>query len=293
MIEYGNARVAALRARLLSSAELRRLEEAGGAAEMLGLLERAEDWQAVIRDVGGLGTNPAATVEAATERHHAARLAALPGFYADATTRLVEALVLPLDHARLLAILRRRRSGESPDLIGGTIVRGAVLSAAELGRMARAPTPPDVVILAGRLGILEAADAARVAAAMRAGVADSRAEDLLVGAADRARDARAAGRGADAAQVRHLLADERIARAAAVAELLSTGAAAASLVERTATAARLEALARAARRDPLGIGAVAGYVAAVELQAMRIRAALARVVVGWSDQLLARLAGAA
>ena len=128
---------------------------------------------------------------------------------------------------------------------------------------------------------------------MRAGVADSRAEDLLVGAADRARDARAAGRGTDAAQVRRLLADERIARAAAVAELLSTGAAAASLVERTATAARLEALARAARRDPLGIGAVAGYVAAVELQAMRIRAALARVVVGWSDQLLARLAGAA
>jgi hypothetical protein len=59
------------------------------------------------------------------------------------------------------------------------------------------------------------------------------------------------------------------------------------------TSARLEALVRTARRDPLGIGVVAGYVAAVELQAMRVRAALARVVVGWSDQLLARLAGAA
>jgi hypothetical protein len=58
------------------------------------------------------------------------------------------------------------------------------------------------------------------------------------------------------------------------------------LLERATTLARLDRLAAAGPRDPLGIGAVAGYVAAVEGQAIRLRAILARVAAGWSGQLV-------
>ena len=240
MIEYGNARVAALRSRLLSPAEVRRLEEAGGGAELLGLLERAEDWRDVVHEVASLGADPAGAVEAAVERHVAARLAALPRFYAhDDAVRLVEALVLPLDHARLLALLRRRRAGESPETIGATIVRGALLSAADLGRLARSSSPAEAVVVAGGLGILSIPDARVAAAAIRAGAAEADVEALVVAAADGARDVRAIGRGAAAAEVRHMLADERHARGAALAELRTVGAASATFVGRAATAARL------------------------------------------------------
>ncbi len=293
MIEYGNTRVAAMRSRLLTAAELRRLEQASGAAELLGLLERAADWQAVLRGLGPLAANPATAVEAAAERVHAERLAALPRFYGGSLAGPVEALVLPLDHARLVALLRRRRAGERPEAIGESLVRGALLSVSDLGRIARAPSPADGVLLAARLGVLGRPGADRVVAAIRSGADDARVERLLAQAADQARDALAAGRTRACRRVRALLDDERAIRAAAVAELEAAGAAPASFLERTATAARLEALARAARRDPLGIGVVAGYVAAVELEAMRVRGALARAVVGWSDELLGRLAGAA
>jgi hypothetical protein len=55
-------------------------------------------------------------------------------------------------------------------------------------------------------------------------------------------------------------------------------------LEREATLARLERVARAGPRDPLGISAVAGYVAALDAQAIRLRASLARVVAGWGPE---------
>jgi hypothetical protein len=203
---------------------------------------------------------------------------------------------------RLLAILRRRWAGEGPEIIGSTLVRGALLTTGDLGQLARATGPADIVLLAGRLGILLPPDPARIAAALRAGVAHDGAEAMLVEAADRSRFMRAAGPGPDAALVTQVIANERAVRLAAREALAAggaagtrapaTGAAAATLLERAGTIARLVALQRASRRDPLGIGVVSGYVAAVELQAMRGRAALARVVVGWSDELLAHLNGA-
>ena len=55
----------------------------------------------------------------------------------------------------------------------------------------------------------------------------------------------------------------------------------AALAERALTLERLDGQARSGRRDPLGIGTVVGYVAAVEAQAIRLRAILARVRAGW------------
>jgi vacuolar-type H+-ATPase subunit C/Vma6 len=56
------------------------------------------------------------------------------------------------------------------------------------------------------------------------------------------------------------------------------------MLDRGAALARLDGLARIARRDPLGIGPVAGYVAALEAGAIRLRAILAGLVGGWSRE---------
>ena len=55
----------------------------------------------------------------------------------------------------------------------------------------------------------------------------------------------------------------------------------ATIAERALTLERLDDEARFGRRDPLGVGTVIGYVAAVEAQAIRLRAILARVRAGW------------
>jgi hypothetical protein len=112
-------------------------------------------------------------------------------------------------------------------------------------------------------------------------------EERLVAAVDRARDDRAAGPGANAATVRKLLAAERAERIATEAELAEAGPSAAWFAERSSRIARLDAVARRGPRDPLGIGAVAGYVAAVEVQAIRLRASLTAIVAGWSPEVVA------
>jgi len=72
--------------------------------------------------------------------------------------------------------------------------------------------------------------------------------------------------------VQALLAAEAAARDAVAAALTTAGPAAAAVVERALCLSRGAALDRRAHRDPLGIGPVAAYVAAVELAALRLRA---------------------
>jgi hypothetical protein len=111
-------------------------------------------------------------------------------------------------------------------------------------------------------------------------------EALLIAASDRARDQRARGPGTEAARVRQALEREGSDRAAVSRELHENGPVAASLADRALALARFDDLARDARRDPLGIGAVLGYIGAVEAQAVRLRAVLARVRSGWSSEML-------
>lgn len=286
MYEYGNARIAALRGRLLDGPTLRRLQDAESAAELVVLLERAEDWRPVLREVAPLAADPQGALEVSIERHRSARLGALPRWYPAPAGNLVEALVLPLDAQRVVALLRRRRAGETPEAVGATIVGGALLGPAQLGAIARAPTFEAAVRQLARLGVVPADAVASLAELREGGGAWEPLEANLMAAFDRARVARAAGRGGDAARVRAIIAAERADRAAVVGELRGEGASAAAHVERETTLARLDRLAAAGPRDPLGIGAVAGYVAAVEAQAIRLRAILARVAAGWSGQLV-------
>ena len=278
--DYGNARVAAWRSRLLDRGTLQRLAESSSPTVLLATLGRDPEWRTVVRDVASLGGDPAAAIDMAIERHRAARLAGLPAMYDGRERRLVEALVMSLDGERIVAILRRRRAGEAADAIGATIVPGALLDAASLGRIARAVSLSEVAGLIARAGLIPAA-AQRPLAALLDGPGP-RTELDLVQAFDRARLERAMGRSADARFVRDLISREVADRRSAATELAASGVAAAVLVERTSTLARLDDVAAGAREDPLGIRTVAAYVAAIGAQAIRLRVVVARVVAGWT-----------
>ncbi len=286
MYDYGNARIAALRSRLLEPTTLRRLADADSPGAFLALLEREEDWRPIIGETAPLTGDPLAALEASIERHRSVRLGSLPPLYPAPARSLVETLVLPLDHARILAIVRRRSAGEPPDSIAPTILGGALLDAATLGALSRTPSLDALIRGLAHSRLLRPEDAKALSAEIGRGIGRRGLEERLAVALDGARGDGAAGWGADAAAVREILERERVDRAAIADELLIAGPSAAALVERTITLARLDGLARIARRDPLGIGPVAGYVAAIEAQAIRLRASLARVVAGWGHDLV-------
>jgi hypothetical protein len=291
MYDYGNARIAALRSRLLDASQLRRLATSETPDAFLTALERAEDWRAILRETAPLFSDPQAAVATAIERHRSARSRAMIGWYDGPTRRLAEALVMGLDLERLVAITRRRHGGASASAIGSSVTAGALLDVATLGAIARTSGEADLERVLVRAGVLTAAEA-RTLSADAGGTDQRRLEDRIVHAFDTARARRAAGRGQAARRVRAILADERAVRTAVVAELGEDGPSAAWLVERSLTLARLDRIARLGPRDPLGIGTVAGYAAAIEAQAIRLRASLARVVSGWGQDLLVPFLGA-
>jgi hypothetical protein len=286
MYDYGNARIAALRGRLFDAPALRRFADVGSLGAFVGLLERSEDWRPILRETAPLAPDPQAAVEASIERYRSARLGALPPLYEPPAHWLVASLVVPLDAERLVSLVRRRLAGETPDSIGATIVGGALLDAAALGALARSPSLAVLVRSLERAELIEGADSIAIVAALRSGIGQRELEERLVAAFDASRAAWAAGRGPDALAVRAILARERRDRDAVQDELAAGGPSAASLVERTATLARLDESAHRGRRDLLGIGSVAGYVASVEAQAIRLRASLARVVAGWGHDMV-------
>lgn len=279
--DYGNARVAALRGRLLGVGSLRRLEGSGSPAAFLALLEQADDWRAIVRDVRPLAADAEAAIEGAIDRHRAARLSGLPAMYQPPTRALVEALVMPLDVERVIAIVRRWRAGQSPEAVASTIVGAALLGPSELGRVARAPSIAAVVRILGQTDLIEPADIAAAAATLAEDVEPAIAERAILEACQLARERRASGRGANARLVRDVLAADRRAALAVRAELDAMGVAEAALLERRRRLAHLDDLARIGHRDPLGIGTVVAYVAAVEAQAIRLRAILAGLSAGW------------
>lgn len=282
--EYGNARIAAMRSRLLGHATVARLGESATPAAMLAQLERAEDWAPILRQVAPLGRDAVAALEAAIELHRSVRWAALPRMYEGDERLLVEALVMPLDAERVLAVLRRRRSGEPPNQIATTLVPGALLDARSLAQVARAPGPAAALRPLVGPGIVTRDDAARLASAEMRGTRSADLESGLLAAIDRSRRARASGRGREARAVLELIEHEQGDREAVVLELTEAGPTMATILERSVVLARLDGLAVLGGRDPLGIGAVAGYLAAVHAQAIRLRAMVARVRARWSTQ---------
>jgi vacuolar-type H+-ATPase subunit C/Vma6 len=282
--EYGNARIAARRGRLLDRNAIARLGEAATPAAMLAQLERTEDWSSVLRQVAPLGTDVTVALEAAVEYHRSARLAALPPFYDGGERRLVEAIVLPLDAERAMAVWRRRRAGDPADEIAATAIPGALLDAHSLAAMARAPGPSAALRPLVERGVISRDDAEAIAAAETRGLGSADVESMLMDAIDRSRLARVQGRGSGAAALRRLFEHERADRDAIIVELEEAGPTLATVLDRTARLERLDALAALGRRDSLGIGAVAGYVASVEAQAIRLRAMIARVRARWSAE---------
>ena len=293
MYEYGNARIAALRGRLLGPGVLRQLAESESPAALLEHLARLDDWQpfvaaplpgAGVAAAGTVGTGSARVVMETIERHRSARLGALPRWYERPARALVEALVLPLDCERVIALLRFRVAGVGPAVALDQVGAGAVLDERQLAEIARAPTLAAAVRLLGDAGLAERRAAERLAMLCDRGEAWAAVEAGVVEVCLQARRARAAGAGADAVWVREFLSTERAAEHAVFVELSERGIEAAASLDRRSTLARLDLLARRARRDPLGIGVVAGYVAAVETQAIRLRAILGRVAGRWNRE---------
>jgi vacuolar-type H+-ATPase subunit C/Vma6 len=285
--DYGNARIAAARSRLLDRDGLRHLQEARTPAAMLAALERLDDWRPILAEVSPFGGPPAQAIDAAIERHRSRRLGALLRWYPPPARGLIEALVLFLDGERLIALMRRRRAGEPPDRIGAAVAPGALLDAETIGSLARAPSLADLLERAAAAGLLARADAGTVARLADAGARPEVIESALVVALDAARRDRASGPSEDARRVAWIIDDELSIRMAATAEASQAGVPAAALGERDSTLARLDRLARLGRRDNLGIGAVAAYVAAIEAGSMRLRAVLAGIVAGWPADLVA------
>ncbi len=287
MYDYGNARVAALRSRLLDPPSFRKLADADSPGAFLSVLERMADWRPVLRETEPLFGEPQAAIEAAVERHRSERLGALAGWYGGSARRLVEALVMPLDTERLLAIVRRRSGGASASMVGTSVVGGALLDATTLGALARTATMAGLVHGLATSGLLSMSETRRIVAGVEARRGQRWLEDALTEAFDRSREERAAGRGPDAQLVQAILASECAERAMVAQESLDVGPGTAWLIERSTRLARLDRLATQGPRDPLGVGAVAGYVSAVEAQAIRLRASLTRIVAGWGPEVVA------
>jgi hypothetical protein len=288
--DYGLARVAALRGRLLDPATLGQLRAAPTAAAFLHVLERTEDWAPVLRIVAPLGGEPLTAAEAAIERHRSLRLGRLPRWFVPPTRRLVEALVLPLDRERLVALLRLRRAGVAAEDVTALVAPGALLDADQLGALARAPTLADLVVRIALVGLVPAEAVPGLLRAAREAVDPPgwAAFEGAVGAAiEASRRQRAEGRGENARFVAALLRREAADRRAVAAEIEAGGVGSALRLERGLVLARLGELVRLARRDPLSIGPIAGYVAAVELQAIRLRAMIAHLRSGWTGDPLA------
>lgn len=284
--DYGNARIAGARSRLVDRDGLRRLQEASTPAAMMAMLEGLEDWRPIVAEVSSFGAPPAQAIDLAIERYRSRRLAALVRWYAAPIRDLVEALVLFLDGERLVAVTRRRRAGEPPDRIGAAVSPGAVLDAEAIGFLARASSMAGLLERAAAAGLLTRTDARAVARMAEAGRPPEEVESALVVAMDAARLERASGSSQDSRRVTEIIEGELAVRAAASAEASEAGVAVAALGEREATVSRLDLLARLGRRDPLGIGAVAAYVAAVEAGAIRLRATLTGVIAGWPAELV-------
>lgn len=288
--DYGLARVAALRGRLLDPATLGQLRAAPTPAAFLHVLEGTEDWAPVLRAVAPLTGQPLTAAEMAIERHRSLRLGRLPGWFPPPTRRLVEALVLPLDRERLVALLRLRRSGASAEEVAALVPPGALLGADRLGVLARAPTLTDLVVQIALVGLVPAEAVPGLLRAAREAVDPPgwAAFEGAVGAAiEASRRQRAEGRSENARFVAALLRREAADRRAVTGEIEAGGVGSALRLERGLALARLGELVRRARRDPLSIGPVAGYVAAVELQAVRLRAMIAHLRSGWTGDPLA------
>ena len=282
--DYGNARIAAMRGRLLDRAAISRLGESATASVMVTQLERSPDWAPIMTRVAPLGTDPTVALETAVEYHRSARLGALPPFYGGQDRRFVEALVMPLDAERVAALFRRRRAGETAEAIASTAVPGALLDASAISAIARAPGMGAALRPLVDREIISREEAIQIVAAEASEAGSAKVESLLQSAVDRARWERVDVRGGEAEAMRRLLRYEREAREATIIELNEAGPTIATVLERTTRLATLDALAALGRRDPLGIGAVAGYVSAVEAQAIRLRAMIARVRARWSAE---------
>jgi len=62
--DYGNARLASMRGRLLDRSAIARLGESATPSVMVAQLERVEDWAPILRQVAPLGTDATVALEA-------------------------------------------------------------------------------------------------------------------------------------------------------------------------------------------------------------------------------------
>lgn len=270
--DYGNARVSALRGRLLDPVALRRIASASSASAILDVLHGQEDWRSIVREALTTERDKTTAARVAVERHLGLRLGRLPTFFPSPERELVEALVLPLDRERILDLVARRRAAEGVEAVEASIVPGALVGSAELAVLARAETLATFARGLVPLGLLLAVDALRVAELPLDPPAET-VDAILLEGMESARAARVRGHDREAMRVTAIVEAER-ADLEAVRRAREAHLPQADLIRRATVLARLDRLAREDRADPTGVGTAAGHVAGLEAEALRLRTRL-------------------
>lgn len=149
--DYGNARLRAMKSRLLSRAEVEALAEANSLQALLNALARTAYRRAVesalVRKQG------MACIAEALSRDLVETLGRVHTFYSRGAGKLVAVMLYAYDVHNLKTILRGLAKHASPEEVTTALLPVGELTAALLARLARAPEPRAAIDLIASMGL--------------------------------------------------------------------------------------------------------------------------------------------
>lgn len=137
--EYGNARLRAMRSRLLSPAELGELADAGSLAELIGLLARTSYRKAV--EISLVQSSDLESIDEALRRDFAQTVSSIRSFYSDDERELVDLFLRAYDIHNLKTVLRGLSHQSPRSEIERALLPVGELSAVILNELLRASSP--------------------------------------------------------------------------------------------------------------------------------------------------------
>lgn len=137
--EYGNARLRAMRSRLLSAADLNKLAEAGSLADLIGLLSDTPYRKAL--EISLVQTSDLQSIDEALRRDFIQTVSGIRGFYSGSERELVDLFLRAFDVHNLKTILRGLSRQSSRSEIERAMLPVGELSAVVINELLRASSP--------------------------------------------------------------------------------------------------------------------------------------------------------
>lgn len=137
--EYGNARLRAMRSRLLSQAELNGLAEATSLAELIGLLARTSYRKAI--EISLVQSSDLESIDEALRRDFTQTVSSIRSFYSDDERELVDLFLRAYDIHNLKTVLRGLSHQSHRSEIERSLLPVGELSAVILNELLRATSP--------------------------------------------------------------------------------------------------------------------------------------------------------